>query len=1127
MHFTKLRLEGFKSFVDPTELVIEQGLTGVVGPNGCGKSNLLEALRWVMGESRAKQMRGDGMEDVIFAGAEGRPARARAHVELVIDNASGTAPLAWRELPTIEIARRIQRDTGSDYRLNGKLVRARDVQMLFADAATGAGSPALVRQGQIAEIINAKPKARRRILEDAAGISGLYQRRHESLLKLRDAETNLARLDDVLESLAQQLATLEKQAGAARRYRELAAALRAAEAALLQARYARAAKDAARARQARSDALRVLAGCEAEASKAERLRTETTDALAPLREEEMVAGALHQRLTMERERLSERMRAADAEIEAARAAAKELAEDQAREGRLREDAESALTRIANQEAELDRASTGAEERLTAARQRAEAASNAAKAAEAALDRSAGDRARIVAAFESARRQLADAEAEAARCAEARDRLQAQGPALESAVGAAKDAASLATATADARASEAAEAEEMLERAVAARAAARDDEGAAVKERAAAEASLAAISAERRGLERLVGRDRASSAVIDMLEVEPGWETALGAALGDDLDLAALADAPDGPATGWHPALDPAAPSAPLRLDGSALPSLAELVGGAAPLHARLSTIWCVTADEGGRLQGALPPGGRLVSQEGDLWRWDGLCRRAADAPSAAALRLTQLNRLKALRRDETAAIEAFEVADVRAMVAGETAKNAATAETAARQVRDNTASAARDAGRVAARSTIEADEAAARLTAHRAACSAAKEKAAAAATTLGDARAAASAAADPATAEADLAAAREAATAARQAAAAAESAAGDESRAARGRARRRSELAQERRAWSTRAAEAEGRGGALVARAEAAAKRLAAAEAAPASLAEETNRLDEALTQASTRRKAARDSLAAGEQRDTEAARAVRAAEAASGEARATLAALDARLEAAEGALAEATGKLDEAGLTPSPEGEPGNQCDQPREDDTAPQGIRALEAEISRLTRARDALGAVNLRADEDAAAIRTERETLAAEKADLDAAVAKLRQAVAGLNREGRSRLVAAFDAVNEQFSTLFRTLFGGGEARLVMVEDEDPLEAGLEILCQPPGKKLSSLSLLSGGEQTLTALSLIFAVFLCQPSPICVLDEVDAPLDDSNVDRFCNLLDTMRGRTDTRFLVITHHP
>ena len=184
------------------------------------------------------------------------------------------------------------------------------------------------------------------------------------------------------------------------------------------------------------------------------------------------------------------------------------------------------------------------------------------------------------------------------------------------------------------------------------------------------------------------------------------------------------------------------------------------------------------------------------------------------------------------------------------------------------------------------------------------------------------------------------------------------------------------------------------------------------------------------------------------------------------------------------------------------------------------------LEAEAERLRRARDGLGAVNLRAEEDAAAIREEAETLVRERDDLDEAIRKLRHGIANLNREGRGRLLAAFEEVNRNFSALFKHLFGGGEASLVLVESDDPLEAGLEIMCQPPGKKLSTLSLLSGGEQTLTALSLIFAVFLANPSPICVLDEVDAPLDDANVTRFCDLLDEMTGRTDTRFLIITHH-
>ncbi|MEO0428130.1 MAG: chromosome segregation protein SMC [Pseudomonadota bacterium] len=1121
MQFTKLRLEGFKSFVDPTELLIEDGLTGVVGPNGCGKSNLLEALRWVMGESRAKQMRGGGMEDVIFAGCDGRPARARAHVELVIDNGAATAPLAWRELPVIEIARRIQRDTGSDYRLNGKLVRARDVQMLFADAATGAGSPALVRQGQIAEIINAKPKARRRILEDAAGISGLYQRRHESLLKLRDAETNLARLDDVLEALAQQLAALEKQAGAARRYRELSALLRTAETRLLQTRHARAQSDAEKARRAREAGERKLAAREAEAARAERARSETAEALAPLREEEMVAAALHQRLAIERERLAERSRAAENEIRAAEAAAAELSEDRAREARLRDDADGALARIARQEADLDRAAEGAEDRLASARARAEAASDAHRAAEAELDRVAGDRARIVANYESAKRKLSDAETAANGSAARLSALEEKTATLQAAAKAASDAATEVSVASEKAANAASETEAALETASASRATARDAEAGAAKARAEAEAALAALSAERRGLERLVSRDRTTAGILDTLEVEPGWENALGAALGDDLELGALPAAPDAPATGWHPSPTERHPTPPTDEDGNALPSLADFVRGAEALKPRLAAIWCTTPDHGARLQPALPPGGRLVSREGDLWRWDGLSRRAADAPSTAALRLTQLNRLKVLRADESAAIEAFEAADTSAATAASRAAAAAADEATARQGHDVAAAAARDAARDTARQTVASDEAAARLSAHQDACLAAEQTSRAAVEALEEARRGASTAADPAAAETALQAAREAAAEARQAASGAESAAGDEIRAAKGRARRRSELAQERAAWQARAAEASTRNTSLVSRANAAAERLADAQAAPAALEEEASRLATALDAATQRRKTAGDRLAEGEYTDGEASKAVRLAEGAAGEARASLAALEARLEAAEAGLLEMTARLEEAGIATAA------VDDGDAAEGSETEGIRALETEIARLTRARDALGAVNLRADEDAAEIREEREGLSAEKADLDAAVAKLRQAVASLNREGRSRLVTAFEQVNEQFSTLFRTLFGGGEARLVMVEDEDPLEAGLEILCQPPGKKLASLSLLSGGEQTLTALSLIFAVFLCQPSPICVLDEVDAPLDDSNVDRFCNLLDTMRERTDTRFLIITHHP
>jgi len=302
--FSRLRLTGFKSFVDPTDLVISDGLTGVVGPNGCGKSNLLEALRWVMGETRAKAMRGAGMEDVIFAGTTSRPARNFAEVSLTIDNSNRLAPSGFNDSDQLEIVRRITRDVGSAYKANSKDVRARDVQMLFADASTGAHSPALVRQGQISELINAKPKNRRRILEEAAGISGLYQRRHEAELKLNNTEANLLRVDDVIEQLAGQLGQLERQAKQAARYRAIGTDLRRAEGMLLYRRWQEA--DAARlvAETGHRETVSAAAQAESAARAAAELRAGQEETLPPLREEEAIAAAILQRLLRGRERLA-------------------------------------------------------------------------------------------------------------------------------------------------------------------------------------------------------------------------------------------------------------------------------------------------------------------------------------------------------------------------------------------------------------------------------------------------------------------------------------------------------------------------------------------------------------------------------------------------------------------------------------------------------------------------------------------------------------------------------------------------------------------------------------------------------------------------------------------------------
>ena len=305
MKFTRLRLSGFKSFVEPTEMVIDRGLTGIVGPNGCGKSNLLEALRWVMGENSHKNMRASGMDDVIFSGTASRPSRNMAEVTIALDNGSRTAPVAFNDQETIEIARRIEREAGSAYRINGRDVRARDVQLLFADASTGARSPALVRQGQIGELINSKPQARRRILEEAAGITGLHTRRHEAELKLTAAETNLQRIEDIVGQLESQLAGLKRQVRQAARYKHVAAEIRRLEASGLYRQWIEA-RDAAIREQAQLEAItRVLAEHTRVVSETTRGRESASEALPQLREEATAQAAALQRLILARQSLDE------------------------------------------------------------------------------------------------------------------------------------------------------------------------------------------------------------------------------------------------------------------------------------------------------------------------------------------------------------------------------------------------------------------------------------------------------------------------------------------------------------------------------------------------------------------------------------------------------------------------------------------------------------------------------------------------------------------------------------------------------------------------------------------------------------------------------------------------------
>ena len=1115
LRFTKLRLTGFKSFVDPTDLLIRDGLTGVVGPNGCGKSNLLEALRWVMGENRPTAMRGGGMEDVIFAGAATRPARNFAEVSLILDNSDRLAPPGFNDEDQLEIVRRITRDVGSAYKVNSKDVRARDVQMLFADASTGAHSPALVRQGQISELINAKPKARRRILEEAAGISGLYQRRHEAELKLKGAEQNLARVDDVIEQLANQLGQLERQARQAARYRSIGEELRHAEGLLLYRRW----KEADEARLAAEAQLRerVTAASQAEsaARQAAKAREAAEDALPPKREEEAVAAAILQRLQVQRDTLADQEERALQTIETLQNRIAQLARDIERETGLNRDAGETIERLEWEQAELAKAGEGHSDKLEAAAEAAREAASVLQDRETDLAERTEDVARLAARHQSANRYLEDtrkmlarseAEAEKAREAVRQSRAALEG--AEADFAAAQKAEAEATQTA-------ANADEALKLAETARAEAQEREADVRAELSEAEGELNALRAEVTALAKLLERDTAEGGqIMDRLQVEQGFEKALGAALADDL-RAPEVDA-DGP-SGWTvlPGYD-AEQALP-----EGVTALSRHVSVPDVLQRRMSQIGLVGSDDGPRLQRHLKPGQRLVSLEGDLWRWDGYRAWAEDAPSAAALRLQQLNRLEELKQQMERATSRADAARQAHEALARRLSDLTAADQAARQARRDADRLVNESNRALSRAEADRNLAQSRLESLGLAVTRHEEEAIEAKRQLADAEKAVADLEDLDAARAAVEDIKMTVEAARMTMLTKRSSHDELRREGEARTRRSQEVTKEISGWKHRLQTAETRSAELAQRKRESEAELKEASAAPEEIAAKRDELGQAIAQAEARRAAAADALSQAEGALRAATESEREAERTAGEAREARARSEARVDAARETVEYAVGRIEE-----DMETTPAKLLEKLDTDPDRMPAAEAIEADVNRLKRQRDALGAVNLRAEEDKREVEQEHDTLLSEKSDLEEAIKTLRSGIASLNREGRERLLTAFEQVNSNFSLLFRHLFGGGEANLVLVESDDPLEAGLEIMCQPPGKKLSTLSLLSGGEQTLTALALIFAVFLANPAPICVLDEVDAPLDDANVTRFCDLLDEMCRRTETRFLIITHH-
>ena len=1001
--------------------------------------------------------------------------------------------------------------------MNGREVRARDVQILFADASTGARSPALVHQGRIGEIVQAKPEQRRRVLEEAAGIAGLHARRHEAELRLRAAEQNLLRLEDVIGQLVQQIDSLKRQARQAVRYRAVSQQIRKAEATLFHVRYRRAMEEMADAAHAEEAGIRELAARTGEQAEAAKRQAIAAAALPGLREEEAKAAAALQRLVAAREALErEEMRAKERMAELDRRLA-QTTEDREREARLLADAESTLARLDAERDALNQEAAAAAERRAGTDARVGDADMALDATE----RQLGERTAALAELTAQRNQL---EAAIREHQDRHRRVEAELATvsvelaeLMAGVAVRVDLPALAAAAEAAQAA-LAEAETAALQAEAAHSAARQNHDLAREPLAEAERRAHRLETEAKTLAKLLRVDAKQlwPPVIDLLTVEKGYETALGAALGDDLNAPIEPTAPM--RWGLPPGDEPEAPALPEGVE----PLARHVVAAPPELQRRLAQIGVVERAEGDALARAaesrpapcLARGrsvalGRVRGRRPRSHRSRTTARRSQPARRYRK-RTRKCARCRHARREVAIAAEA----DVAAAASAETTTRNRWRERQreADAARDRHAAAEREVNRLTARRSA-LEEAQSRL-------SVAQEEARAAAA---EAASALSSQGPTDQLEAELAVVRAKAAQERAELAEARAEAQALAREIELTARRLGTINADADAWRARRDAATGQIATLDARMTETALERASFADAPNVFAEKRRALIAEIDCAEGERRTAADALAQGETALAEADKAARAALEAMALARTEAARAEERHKAAQRRRDEVAREIAEV-LEVEP-------AELPALADLAPSAalpdLADVEERLERLRRERERLGAVNLRADEELREVEAQHATLVSEREDLIAAIKRLRQGIQNLNREARERLLASFETVNAHFKRLFTDLFGGGTAELQLTESEDPLEAGLDILAKPPGKKPATLSLLSGGEQALTALALIFAVFLTNPAPICVLDEVDAPLDDQNVDRFCNLLDEMVRSTETRFLIITHNP
>ena len=1105
MKFQSVRISGFKSFLEPTEIQMNMGLTGVVGPNGCGKSNIVEAIKWIMGENSARQMRGDGMDDVIFSGTNERPSRNFAEVSIKLDNSEKKAPAIFNHYDEIEITRKIEREKGSVYRVNGKQVRARDIQLIFADNGTGARSSGIVGQGRIAQIIDSNPEDRRVILEEAANIKGLHSRRHEAELKLKGASDNLDRLSDIEQTYKEQLIELEKQGRKAARYRSVGERIRKAEATLFFNLMNNAKKEANDLEIQLKKANENVSQGQIKVAEHIKSQLHLANKIPDLKKDEAEKAATLQTLNITKIKLDEEKSSAENALQNIINQINLINNDIARESEIKEDAKKSLSTLLTEEKNLKEDSENFSTKITKATDLVKKLRSISDAADDKLstitseiysiksDKSDLEKRinNLKQKIEVTQNQLANFNIE-----DDKNRFKLDKEKIINLKKLIQENNQLN----DGYKVELEKLEKLETR--------------LIEEKNTAVFEFNKVNLEFDSLSTLLGRDTLNSNTLEKtIGNINNLEEAIGSVLGETLLAPILSDDQSTEnTTYWR---DDFKTISPASLPESVIPIVTKITKSSI-LDTALKGVGIVNNKEiAFKLQKKLTFGQALTTPSGGLWRWDGFVQPQG-VQNSYSERLQQIARLRLLQNKLPSLEENQSLSEKRL---DECFNNIKKYKDDLSNLQVKLSSLISESNQLELQNTkVES-----KLLSSEALIKELKNTERMSLEELSELEKEFNNSLNLPSLLAEELKVRNNADQSRNeltdAMAAEQQIKSEESF----QSRNLIQLGHQKENWKVREEEAKTRLISLEERLKTSQDEKNRLSTLPESFEKKEAELNIKIEEAISNRNIAADQLVKNETSLNDADKQVREAEKVVSTLREEMIKIEALLNLSKAKIQNIEERVFEKLKIKSTEL---NKFINTKEEDQPIKSIEILEKTLQRLLNERETLGAVNLRAEDEMNEMLNKIEVMSKERVDLEEAIAKLRSGIFELNKEGRQRLKESFEEVNENFKQLFQKLFGGGNAELRLVGNEDPLQAGLEVLASPPGKKMQLLSLLSGGEQALTAISLIFSVFLCNPAPICILDEVDAPLDDTNVGRFCDLLNQIVDETNTYFMVITHH-